>query len=271
VSSLPISFLSDYGLEDEWVGVCHGIIERLAPGTCVIDVTHGIRAHDVTAGALALRNALPYLPHGVHLAVVDPGVGTARRALALRCSNGELLVGPDNGLLWPAAQVCGGVEVAADVSESPLRLEPISNTFHGRDLFAPVAAALASGKRLEDAGHPIAVSGLVALELPRPLVQDGEAIAEVVGVDRFGNLQLHLEPQRLEQAGLALGDALEVTAGERSLRAIWGRVFRDAGEGEGLVFTDSAGLIAVAVDRGRAADALAATQGSRLRLRAWRS
>jgi hypothetical protein len=153
---LPISFLSDYGRDDEWVGVCHGVIERIAPGARVIDVTHGIPAHAVTVAALTLRSALPYLPHGVHLAVVDPGVGTVRRALALRCANGELLVGPDNGVLWPAARACGGIEVAVDVSESPLRLEPVSATFHGRDLFAPVAAALAGGEPLESAGHVIA-------------------------------------------------------------------------------------------------------------------
>jgi S-adenosylmethionine hydrolase len=269
MAGLPITFLSDYGVEDEWVGVCHGVIEKVTPGTRVIDVTHGIAAHDVVGGALALRNAMPYLPHGVHLAVVDPGVGTARRALGLRCTNGELLVGPDNGLLWPAARRCGGVEAAVDISESPLRLEPISNTFHGRDLFAPVAAALAGGAKLESAGHPIAVSGIVPLELPPPLVQGSEVIAEVVSVDRFGNLGLHLEPAKLEEAGLSTGDALEVAAGDQKLRAIWGSVFRDAGEGEGLVFVDSSGMIAVAVDRGRAANALSATRGTRLRLRPW--
>src|SRR4051812_36354092 len=267
---LPITFLSDYGVEDEWVGVCHGVIERIAPGAPVIDVTHGIAAHDVMTGALALRNAMPYLPHGVHLAVVDPGVGTARRALAMRSTDGELLVGPDNGLLWPAARVCGGIDAAVDISDSPLRLDPISNTFHGRDLFAPVAAGLASGKKLEDAGHPIAVSGIVPLELPAALVQGGEVVAEVVSVDRFGNLGLHLEPAKLEAAGLSPGQALEVRAGSRSVRAIWGNVFRDAGEGEALVFVDSSGMIAVAVDRGRAADALAAGRGTRLRLSPWR-
>jgi S-adenosylmethionine hydrolase len=230
-----------------------------------------VRAHDVVAGAVLLRNAIPYLPHGVHLAVVDPGVGTARRALALRCANGELLVGPDNGLLRPAASACGGIAAAVDVTDSGTRLEPISSTFHGRDVFAPVAAALASGREPEDVGSPVAVSGLVPLELPPPVVRHGEAVAEVVGVDRFGNLQLHLEPGGLARSGLAPGQALEVACGDRSLRAIWGRVFRDAGEGEGLVFEDSAGLIAVAVDRGRAADALRAARGSRVRLRQWRS
>jgi S-adenosylmethionine hydrolase len=266
---LPITFLSDYGLEDEWVGVCHGVIEQTAPGTRVIDVTHGIPAHDVTAGALALRSAIPFLPHGVHMAVVDPGVGTARRAIALRCADDQLLVGPDNGLLWPAARICGGIEAAFDISESPHRLEQMSATFHGRDLFAPVAAALAAGTPLEAAGHPIAVAGLVPLELPAPLVKKGEVIAEVVAVDRFGNLQLHVEAPALERAGLHPGDALEVRTEGHSTRAIWGRVFRDAGEGEALVFVDSAGLIAIAVDRGRAADTLGATRGSRLWLRAW--
>jgi S-adenosylmethionine hydrolase len=269
MSPLPISFLSDYGLEDEWVGVCHGVIERVAPGAQVIDVTHGIPAHDIAAGALTLRSTIPFLPHGVHLAVVDPGVGTARRALALRCENGELLVGPDNGLLWPAARVCGGIEAAYDVSESPHRLKTVSATFHGRDLFAPVAAALAAGARLESAGHPVAVTGVVPLQLAAPVVSGGEVIAEVVAVDRFGNLQLFVEEQALVRAGMQPGEALQLNVQGQTTRAIWGRVFRDAGEGQALVFVDSAGLIAIALDRGRAAERLGATRGDRVRLRPW--
>src|ERR687888_1769934 len=128
-----ITFLSDYGSDDEFVGVCHGVIARIAPEARVIDVTHGIRRHDVRHGALALRNALPHLPIGVHVAIVDPQVGTERRAVAVRCADGRLLVGPDNGLLSLAWQAAGGVDVAIDVSRSPHRLEPVSATFHGRD------------------------------------------------------------------------------------------------------------------------------------------
>src|SRR5436309_15871493 len=171
---LPISFLSDYGHEDEFVGVCHGVIQRIAPGATVIDMGHGVPQHDVRSGALTLRNALQFMPKGVHMAVVDPEVGTARRPLAVRCVDGHLLVGPDNGLLWPAIERCGGVEVAIDIAQSPYRLEPVSATFHGRDLFAPVAARLALWTPLEHAGTPVAPDTLQRLELPHPEVLAGE-------------------------------------------------------------------------------------------------
>ncbi len=150
---LPITFLSDYGYDDEFAGVCRAVIARLAPGATLIDLTHGIPRHDVRAGAAVLENALPYAPPGVHLAVVDPGVGSARKAVAVAAAEeGRLLVGPDNGLLWPALERFGGAMAAVDLTLSPQRLEPLSATFHGRDIFAPVAAALASGTPLAAVG-----------------------------------------------------------------------------------------------------------------------
>ena len=152
----PITFLSDYGLADEFVGVVHGVIAGICPDARVIDVTHGIPRHDVRAGATVLERALPYLPAGVHLAVVDPDVGAQRRAVALRTAGeGRLLVGPDNGLLTPAAERFGGVGEAVEISASPWRLEPVSATFHGRDIFAPVSAALADGAALSAVGERI--------------------------------------------------------------------------------------------------------------------
>src|SRR5438270_6807937 len=150
-----IIFLSDYGLADEFVGICHGVIATICPEARVIDLTHGVERHDVRAGALILRGALPFVPAGVHLAVVDPDVGAKRRAVALRLADGRQLVGPDNGLLWLAAEAGGGVVEAADIARSPLRLEPVSATFHGRDIFAPVAAHLAAGASLTQAGDPV--------------------------------------------------------------------------------------------------------------------
>src|SRR3954468_22855087 len=133
-----ITFLSDYGHEDEFVGVCHGVMARIAPDARVLDVSHGIERHDVRSGALVLRRALPYMPAGVHLAVVDPEVGGQRRAVAVRCAEeGRMLVGPDTGLLAPAAQRLGGAVEAVDIGRSPHRLEPVAATFHGRDVFAP--------------------------------------------------------------------------------------------------------------------------------------
>src|SRR3954447_5219543 len=164
---VPVTFLSDYGLLDEFVGICHGVIARVAPEVRVIDVTHGIPRHDVRAGALVLRGALPYMPPGVHLAVVDPDVGARRRGVALRCAEEDrLLVGPDNGLLMLAAERFGGVVEAVEIGRSPHRLEPVSATFHGRDIFAPVAAHLAAGASLADAGDPMAPDDLVPLDVP---------------------------------------------------------------------------------------------------------
>src|SRR3954465_6481492 len=162
-----LTFLSDYGQLDEFVGICHGVIARLAPEVRIIDVSHGVPRHDIRAGALALRGALPYMPPGVHLAVGAPEVGGRRRAVALRCAEEDrLLVGPDNGLLCLAAERFGGVVEAVDVTRSPLRLEPGSATFNGRDLFAPVAAHLAAGAELADAGERLEPDELQRIELP---------------------------------------------------------------------------------------------------------
>jgi S-adenosyl-L-methionine hydrolase (adenosine-forming) len=152
VGARPITFLSDYGDEDEFAGVCRAVIARIAPDAPLIDLAHGIPRHDVRRAAVALADALPYAPPGVHLAVVDPGVGTERRAVAVRvAAQQRILVGPDNGLLWPATVVLGGPADAVDLARSPLRLEPVSATFHGRDVFAPAAAGLALGASLSEA------------------------------------------------------------------------------------------------------------------------
>jgi S-adenosylmethionine hydrolase len=266
---LPISFLSDYGHEDEYVGVCHGVIQRIAPGATVIDLAHGLPPRDVRAAALALRNALDYVPKGVHLAVVDPEVGTPRRPLALRCGDGHLFVGPDNGLLWPAIERCGGVEVAVDIAHTPYRLEPVSATFHGRDLFAPVAARLALETPIENAGSPVAPNDIRQLDLPRPNVGSGEVTARVLAIDRFGNLQLNLYRDQLANAGLLPGTDLRVQAGRRGRRAVYGRTFADAVAGETVVFEDSSRSIAVAVNGGSAAEAMQAGADSEIKLRPW--
>ena len=253
---LPISFLTDYGHGDEFVGVCHGVMQRIAPGVTVIDLTHEVPRHDVRTGALALRNAIPYMPRGVQVAVVDPGVGGDRRPVALRCADGNLLVGPDNGLLWPAAAACGGVGVAVDIAASPHRLEPVSATFHGRDLFAPVAAHLALGAPLEQAGTAVDPGSLEALDLPAPTVSAGRVQTRVVAVDRFGNLQLNLTPDDMSAAGFEPGDCLEVLSRRRTGEATYARTFADVGAGRAVIIADSSGRMAVAVNQGRAAGAL---------------
>ena len=244
-----VTFLSDYGLDDDFVGVCHGVLARLAPHVRVVDVTHGIARHDVRGGALVLRRALPYMPAGVHLAVVDPEVGAQRRAVALLCAEEDrVLVGPDNGLLMAAADRFGGVVEALDIGRSPLRLEPVSASFHGRDVFAPVAAQLAAGAPLESAGDPLDPDELVALDLPRAQLTGDGLLAHVLQADRFGNVVLDIEHPQLAGSGLRLGRAVTVN-GERALYAT---TFADVPEGGLLLYEDGYRTLALAVNRGSA-------------------
>jgi hypothetical protein len=265
MTSAPvITFLSDYGPSDDFAGVCRGVIATICPQAHVIDLTHGVPRHDVRAGALILRNALPYMPVGVHLAVVDPDVGAARRAVALRLTDGRILVGPDNGLLWLAVKGGGGAAEAVDIGSSPLRLEPLSATFHGRDLFAPVAAHLARGAALTQAGEPCDPGQLVRIELPEPRIEGVELIARAVYVDRFGNVQLASGDELPERLGLGLGDAVLVD-GEHEAHYV--RTFADARPGELLVYEDSYGMLAVAVSQGNAAERLRLSTGDELRIK----
>ncbi len=261
---MVISFLSDYGLADGFAGICHGVIAKICPSAQVIDITHGVPRHDVRAGALVLRGALPYLPIGVHLAVVDPDVGAERRAVALRTVDGRMLVGPDNGLLWLAGQDAGGVDEAVDISSSPWRLEPVSATFHGRDIFAPVAAHLALGEPLGEAGTPYDPAQLVRLELPRARVEDGVLVGHAVYVDRFGNVQLDATHEDLSDTGLKLGRG--VLVGAHAARYV--RTFADARPGELLVYEDSSRMLAVAISQGDAAKRLGVSAGDELRITA---
>ncbi len=252
----PITFLSDYGYEDEFAGVCRAVISQIAPGAPLIDLTHGIGRQDVRAGAIALANALPSCPPGVHLAVVDPGVGSARRAVAVEESEGRFLVGPDNGLLSRALDRLGGAVGAVELARSPFRLEPVSATFHGRDLFAPVAAHLALGARLDEAGEPIDPASLMILELPEPRIGDAEIVAHAIHSDGYGNVTLNLDASMLAGGPLQPGDALEIRAPDGRFQGIWARTFADVPGGEVLLFEDSSGALALAVSGGSAAGLL---------------
>jgi S-adenosylmethionine hydrolase len=265
-----ITFLSDYGYEDDFVGVCHAVIARIAPDERVIDLTHGLPRHQVRPAALALRNALPYTPPGVHLAVVDPEVGAERRAVAVRTADEDrLLVGPDNGLLALAAERFGGAVEAVDIGRSPWRLEPVSHTFHGRDIFAPVAAFLAAGWPLAEAGEPLDPAELVGLKLPETRREDdGALIAHVLSIDRFGNVELNVSHDELAGSGLLLGHAVLLEAGAgRRRRAQYAVTFADVAHGELLVYEDAWRMLAVAVNRGNAARELALRPDSALRVR----
>jgi S-adenosyl-L-methionine hydrolase (adenosine-forming) len=267
-----ITFLSDYGHYDEFVGVCHGVIARRCPTARVIDLTHLVPSHDVRAGAILLRAALPYMPVGVHLAVVDPGVSAVgphgRRAVALRTiEDGHVLVGPDNGLLMPAAERLAGVAEAVDIGESVERLQPVSRTFHGRDIFAPVAAALADGQPLAAVGEPLEPAQLRRMGIPTAHLGDGALTAHVLRSDTFGNLILNAANEQLLAVGAEVGDALSVAHAGTDHTAAYAATFADVTPGELLVYEDAQQMVSLAVNRGSAAKLLGADQDDELVIR----
>ena len=265
--TLPITFLSDYGYADEFAGVCRAVIARIAPDAVVVDITHGVPRHDVRAGARVLAAAITYAPEGVHLAVVDPGVGTPRRAVAARSGDGRVFVGPDNGLLWPALERCGGIAELADISLSRQRLEPVHATFHGRDVFAPIAAHLAAGAPLSELGEPFETDELVRLEASVARLEDDRVIASVAGIDGFGNVALDLSEREAGAAGLKLGRGLQVEATGVAGAAVYAHTFADVDEGELILYLDSSASLALAVNRGSAAERLGLAAGDEVVLR----
>ncbi|MGH8900150.1 MAG: SAM hydrolase/SAM-dependent halogenase family protein [Egibacteraceae bacterium] len=248
-----VTFLSDYGLTDPFVGLCHAVLAHRAPHGRVIDLTHGIRPEDVRHGAVVLADCVPHLPPAVHLAVVDPGVGTQRRPIVVAAGD-ALLVGPDNGLLWPAAMRLGGPAAAWAITA---RVSGPSRTFDGRDVFAPAAARLASGDNPDALGQPVPAEGLMQLHLPIATVTGGRIEAEVLLVDRFGNLQLAATVADLDTAGLATGARLEVHA----RLAVCCLTFADIPQdGLGLL-PDAFGRLQLAINQGSAAQALGLLPG----------
>jgi hypothetical protein len=252
-----ISLTTDYGLSDGFAAACRGVIGRLAPDVRVIDVTHQVNPGDVARGAAVLAQTVPHLPPAVHVAIVDPGVGTARRGIAVRAPGG-VLVGPDNGLLPWAADALGGVEAVVELTNADWFAPAVSRTFHGRDVFAPVAARIAAGADFAEAGPALSPDRLVRLPDPVVALGDGWLEAEVTTVDRFGNVQLAAPGDALN----GLGPVLSVGG----VRAVRGSAFADAPRGGLVVFADSADRVAVAVNGGRAAVVLAVTPGDVLRI-----
>jgi hypothetical protein len=252
-----ISLTTDYGTSDGFVASCHGVIARLAPAVRVIDVTHQVSPADVRRAAAVLAQTAPHLPPAVHVAVVDPGVGTGRRGLAVTTPGG-VLVGPDNGVLPWAAEALGGIDTVVELADRSWFLGDVSHTFHGRDVFAPVAARIAAGAAPAGAGPAVDPDSLVRLPDPVVRVGDGWLEAEVLTIDRFGNVQLAAGADAL--AGLGA----ELTIG--GVRARRGATFADAAPGEVVVFVDSAGRVAVAVNGGRAVVVLSVHPGDVMRL-----
>jgi S-adenosylmethionine hydrolase len=259
-----ITFLTDFGLQDDFVGTCHGVIARIAPDARVIDLTHGIPPQAVLQAAVVLRATLPYLPVGIHLAVVDPGVGGGRRAIAVRSSDGRVFVGPDNGLLLLAADLAG-IEAAHELVEPAYRLPEVSRTFHARDIFAPAAAHLAAGVPIEELGPSVPPSELVRVDVPEPEIGRTQVAATVLSVDRFGNVALNLRREHLE--GLAPpGDRVELRLVFDRYYATVASTFADAPPGELLLLEDSYGFVTVAINQGDAARLTGLKQGDELRV-----
>ena len=261
-----ITFLTDFGLEDDFVGTCHGVIKGIAPDVEIIDLTHGIAPQSVLQGALVLANTLPYLPVGVHLAVVDPGVGSPRRSLALR-AGGRYFVGPDNGLLLSAADAAGGVDSAHEITNRQYALGRVSATFHGRDVFAPAAAHLARGIHLQELGAAIDPGDLVRLEIPQPEVGPRRLRATCLYVDRFGNMQLNLTRQHLLDCGIEPPMQVEIEYRGDRYYAAAARTFADARPGEIILYEDAYENVALAISGGNAAETMNVTAGAEIRIR----
>ena len=259
-----ISFLSDYGLVDEFVGVCHGVMLRIAPEVTVIDVCHGIRPQNITEGASVLAQAVPHLPVGVHLAIVDPGVGSGRLPIAVQAADGSWLVGPDNGLLVPAAARLGGATSARKLENPELRAPNPSRTFHGRDIFAPAAAHLARGVPPEELGGELPLERLVTLRVAVPRLHDGHFHAAVISVDRFGNLGTNVGATPAAEAGMVIGCLLEVGVEGHRFIAPYGETFASVAAGDTVVTEDSHGLLALCVNQSSAAERFGASLGSKV-------
>jgi S-adenosylmethionine hydrolase len=260
-----LTFLTDFGLEDGFVAACHGVAARIAPATRVIDITHQVPPGDVRRGAAVLAQTVPAMPPAVHVAVVDPGVGTTRRAIALEAKGG-ILVGPDNGLLSWAANALGGTARAVLLTNDAFWNNPVSHTFHGRDIFMPVAAHLATGTSLTEAGTQVDVEELVTLAAPTSRMLDGEAEGEVLSIDRFGNVQLSIPSAAADDLGISLGTSVLIRCNRREVAAPYLETFGSASPGELIAFTDSAGLISLAVSNGNAAERLSLPPGARVRI-----
>ena len=262
----PICFISDYGLTDVLVGTCKGVMMGIATGVPIIDVTHTVPGFDVIRGAEALRHATRYMPEGsVYLAVVDPGDKTKRRALAAEVRSGACLVGPDNGLLLPAAEALGGIVRAVQLTNPRYHVHPVSSAFHGRDVFSPVAAHLAAGADLADMGEGVMPASMVALDFPGFWREaDGGVAAEIINIDRFGNARLSVMQEDLD---LPYDTPLEIGIRDEVIEARYVETFGTAEDGDLVTVLDSHWRLSLAVNKGNAARALLLSVGEEVRLK----
>ncbi len=261
-----VSFLSDYGQSDEFVGVVHSVIRSIAPHVKIIDVTHGIAPHDTRAGGLALARAANYLCPGVVLAVVDPSVGTSRRPVVVEVGDGaSYLIGPDNGLLAPAVGLVGGATRAVELTSPDHRLPSVTGpTFDGRDVFAPAAAHLCNGVPLTELGPDIDTASLIPGVLPVSQTQGDELLAEILWIDRFGNCQLNVDPVDI----VDFGSTMTVDMPNTTKTGMLVRAYDEIPTGRVGLLVDSSGLLSLAVARGSAAAEFGLDEGDEIRLSA---
>jgi S-adenosylmethionine hydrolase len=262
----PIGFVSDYGLTDVLVGTCQGVMMGIAPAAPLIDVTHNVPEFDVIRGAEVLQHATRYMPEDtVYLAVVDPGDKTKRRALAAEVRSGAYLVGPDNGLLLPAAEALGGIVRLVHLTNPRYHMRPVSNAFHGRDVFSPVAAHLAAGVDLDDLGEGAVPASMASLDFPAFRWEHGGGIAaEIINIDRFGNVRLSVMQEDLD---LRYGMLLEIEVRDDVIQVRYVETFGAAEYGDLVVVPDSHWRLSLAVNRGNVARALLLSLGEEVRLK----
>ena len=261
----PICFITDYGPAGVLVGTCKGVMAGIAPRSPVIDVTHSVPKFDVVRAAETMRHATRYMPEdAVYLAVIDPGDKTRRRALAAEVQSGAYLVGPDNGLLLPAADALGGIVRAVRLTNPRYHMQPVSNAFHGRDVFSPVAAHLAGGANLDDLGEQVLPETMVPIDFPGFQREPGGVItAEIIDIDRFGNARLSVMQEDLE---LGYGTPLEIGVRDEVIDARYVETFGASETGDLVLVPDSHWRLSLAVNKGNAARALLLSVGDEVRL-----
>lgn len=262
-----ICFVSDFGLEDTWVGVCHAVIHRACPQARVVDLGHQIPPFDVRKGAATAASGVYQLPEAIHLVVVDPGVGGGRRDVCIVTSHGTRLVGPDNGVLLPAALRAGGVAAAYAIDPTKIDFRGPLATFHARDVLAPAAAALACGVEPGSLGDELAPDTLAEAPFGQCRVEGSYVIGEVLEADRFGSLRFNVPAEDLDRLGLT-GRGVELTIGHSAVRAPLSRTYADVAEGEPVALVDSSGWLTLALNTGDAGDRYGIEPGTTVRLRA---
>ncbi len=261
-----ISLTTDFGLKDESVGVMKGVIYSINPNCKIIDVCHNVEKFNIGEGAWLMENALRFLPVGIHIGVVDPGVGTERKSVIIKVKRGDYLVGPDNGLLIPSSKALGGITSAFEIRNEKYMLKPVSSSFHGRDIFSPVGAWLSLGVLPQEIGSEIDPKSLIKCPIQEPILRESEAIGNVFHVDNFGNLFTTIPIGYLAGKGVRVGSEVLIETKNGVFRAKYVNTFADAEKGEIIVKDNAYGNLQIAVNLGSAREKLNLKSGDKVKL-----